>query len=70
MGAICLSRASWYNIRGELETAVAELRRQDTVIKSVTRKKADSPQKDLEAATIFKNTSSPIVESGAESRCI
>ncbi|BDI14973.1 hypothetical protein ANSO36C_07750 [Nostoc cf. commune SO-36] len=66
MGEICLSKASWYNIRGELETAVAELRRQDIVIRSVTRNGADLPQKGLEAATKFKNVSSPIAGFGAE----
>jgi hypothetical protein len=55
---MCPSKASWYKTRGELETAVAELRRQPATIKSVTINEAHGPQKSLAADNRFKKVSS------------
>src|SRR4028119_642149 len=58
-GERCPSRASWYKIRGELETAVAQLRRQLETIRRVTMNVAEGPQKGWAAVDRFKNVSLP-----------
>src|SRR6476661_3877953 len=43
VGEICPSTASWYNIRGQLETIVAQLRRQLATNRKVTRVGTQGP---------------------------
>jgi hypothetical protein len=58
-GATYPSKASWYKIRGELETAVAQARKQLEASNSVTINEADGPQNGTAAANKFLNESSP-----------